>query len=201
MTTRRMLGSIVLTLASSALVFGCNGDATTAPEGELPPAALPNASASVSAAAQVPWEGKLCVRQENVPSIRVTNGIVHMRNQISEGDGVGDVEGWITGTWNGEIHAATGDAVLRGEFHIDVARLFGNEVDGTFRGQSQGLVRNGLFEGDGVGHGTGDLTGLKMHIHFVGAGGVGSEFGLSGTIVDPSGALAEPATHDPGTCD
>lgn len=199
MTTGRMLNSTVLALASSVLVAGCNGDAATAPEAKLSPTTVANASAL--AATQVPWEGKLCVRQENVPTLRVTDGIVHMRNQISEGDGVGDVEGWLTGTWNGEIDAATGDAVLRGGFHIEVASLFGDEVEGTFRGQSHGVVREGIFEGDGVGHGTGDLTGLKMHIHFVGEGGVGSEFELSGMIMDPSGAVSEPTTHDSGTCD
>lgn len=194
MTTRLSIASLVLFAAAACSEAPATGPAP----GEV---AGVDASASASAASHVPFTQTLCVVNETLSPPRFTDGILHLHGGaiVNEVTLHGDIEGEGVGVWNADLHAATGTGPIRGAFHFEITGLFGEPVSGGIEGTAHGRSDGPTFEGKAVGHGTGDLQGMKFRYHFdhVGHPGIFDQYGV---VTDPTGALTEPATHDSGEC-
>ena len=77
---------------------------------------------------------------------------------------------------------ATGTGVMRG---TSVTYVTGNGYEGTWEGTWQGKLVYGVGFFDAVGHGTGDLAGLKMQATFTGVDP--NNVTIEGRILDPHG--------------
>lgn len=195
MKTRLSIASLVLFAAAACSEAPATGPAPDEVAGVA-------ASASASAASHVPFVQTLCVVNETLTSPpRFTDGILHLHGGaiVNEVTLHGDIEGEGVGVWNADLHAATGTGPIRGAFQFEVTELFGQPVDGGIDGTAHGRSDGPTFEGKAVGHGTGDLQGMKFRYRFddVGHPGVFDQYGV---VTDPAGALSEPATHDSGEC-
>jgi len=122
-----------------------------------------------------------------------TNGMVHIRGLISGGAIGGYMEGTATVPCEAEFHMATGAGPARCHFTFEVTHLGGQNVNGTFEGEMRGQASGFLtpafvHKGHFIGHGTGDMAGMKIRGTYTNEANPGvSNYVGSGSILNPHG--------------
>jgi hypothetical protein len=113
-------------------------------------------------------------------------GVEHIRDQVIVfRDDCTDprVNGYNTLVTNWNINTKTGVVIMGGKFSFDVDGVEGG-WEGTFTGNN---IDDGILSIHLVGHGTGELVGLKIVMWAEDRGIVLPEADLSGYILDPHG--------------
>ena len=127
--------------------------------------------------------------------------VYHWRGQgsfgyfVSTGPPVDWWEGTVTGVSSGDVKFAT----FTGNVHGTFEKVFDNDiVTGTFAGTWVGDFTGGVLSFSAVGHGTGDLDGMKYFVDLVQldeipdpdpCGGEGSAYAASAVLLAPHGNL------------
>lgn len=89
-------------------------------------------------------------------------GVLHVRRQSSKRDITGDITGWEEVVSNVNLDLATLDGEAWGEvtFHVTW-----DGRAGTFRARYSMKITDGYADGRVVGHGAGELEGVKLMAH------------------------------------
>lgn len=112
--------------------------------------------------------------------VRITGGVLHIRNQVAVSPISGDIVGTTRVVTDVEIVQAKGAGTGRGTFVITTA---GGAWKGRFEGKIDGPVFSGTFQGKGGGA----MEGLKIRGTFSDeADPVNNVFVLTGRILDPN---------------
>ncbi|HEV2749184.1 MAG TPA: hypothetical protein VGV12_01525 [Gemmatimonadales bacterium] len=147
---------------------------------EQPQPTAPNLTRPLSAAATttlVSASGTLTITDPGKQW--VSDDVAHTRDQIQTGPVSGDLSGSITVTGRADVTVATQTGTGSGEFTITA-------TGGTWEGRFEGRFDGGVFFGNLVAHGTGDVAGLILR-------GTISQtepnrfYMLTGTILNPGG--------------
>lgn len=122
-----------------------------------------------------------------------TGGMLHIRSLVGRGSVSGYMAGTVTAELDADLLAETGEGPSRASATIEVTDLDGHAVSGTWEGQLRGRIRG--FPGPAfthwghfVGHGTGELAGMKIWGTYTNEANPGlSDYVLTGRILDPTG--------------
>lgn len=181
--------TLVVALLAPLLALGCDGQpAVTNPVADGSVSAAPADVHDAPTASQVEVAFAICPSGPGSPgAVRMTGGVIHIRESLAPVDLHGDLEGAGFGLFNLDLVEGLGGPA-RGDFHFELTELVGDDVEGGFEGRHHGHVGDTGFSGRAAGHGFGDLEGLKIRYEFTGRPPPNG-FAVSGIVTDPSGSL------------
>jgi hypothetical protein len=113
-------------------------------------------------------------------NIWVSNGILHVRDQLLAGPVSGDIVGSISVIANSNVALGTLNGTAFGSFAIATAA-------GSWEGTFQGRFAGGLLADKVVARGTGGLGGLQLTGSFAETGPATNTYVLTAQILNPGG--------------
>jgi len=116
------------------------------------------------------------------------DGILHVRNQITEQKVQGDIVGDQVVTISLNVNLGTGEGDLHGSFELTNATAVRLGLTGSFEGRFDGLIVGGssIFSVNGP-RGSGDFDGMKMRVTGQNPAGSADPTTYSGQILSPKG--------------
>lgn len=155
-------------------------------------AQTPGLNHGAAAASQAEIAFAICPQGGSPGTVRITGEVIHLRGSEVAVTLLGDLEGAGFGRFDSDLLLDDFSGPARGDFRYEVTQLLGEEVsEGGFAGRHHGQRGPG-FSGRAMGHGFGDLEGLKIRYTFAGRG-PGKGFEVFAVITDPSGSISNPA--------
>jgi len=113
-------------------------------------------------------------------TIRVSGGVVHVRDLVLVGPVSGDITGTIETVGNLNVMQATSNGTAFGTFTI-------TEAAGAWDGRFQGSFDAGVFSGTLVARGSGEREGLILRGSLAQTSPTTNVVQLTGTILNPGG--------------